>query len=81
MSAVASDAPALREEPARWLAFWLFAAFGAHSPRAQIVASVLLAVGFYLATSIGLFVTIGFALLFTVTALIGVLRLLIGVIR
>ena len=81
MSAVASDAPALREEPARWLAFWLFAAVGGHSPRAQVVASILLAVAFYLATSVGLFVTIGFALLFTFTAVVGILRLLWGVVR
>lgn len=69
-----ADNTNIREEPLKWAEERLFLAFGYGSPAEQMVYSGLLALVAYLASPIGLFVTVGIGILFTVTFLIGVAR-------
>lgn len=63
-------------EPFGWMQDMLFRAFGSGTPRQQMVSSFLLAFFFYVASFVGLYVTLLLAFLFTITFFIGFVRLL-----
>lgn len=61
-------------EWAEFLTEYAKQAFGAGTPEEQMSSSLVLAIGFYLASPIGLYVTIALGALFTVTLFVGALR-------
>lgn len=68
------------ESPSQWVQEMVLVAFGQQgSGYEQMAASFVLALAFYI-SSVGLYVTILLAFLFTITFFIGALRVLLGLI-
>jgi hypothetical protein len=62
------------QEWAEFLMEYALYAFGSGTPEQQMASSLVLAIGFYLATPIGWYLTLTLGALFTFTLFIGALR-------